>query len=203
MQLTAPLSLFPLPPFCPTAYLSLSCPLNAPNNILLMRPAVWFITAAFFGFAHAALWPNSSNYVVALQKAWNGKHWTADVQIKTSSAGVATVPLIIDSSISHMIVMSQSLCDLRVCEGCGYTPPITGTCLPVNPTPNAIAEDNLLVDMTTVALYVASGSAPIAFLNQSFPLSPSNFHLAVPSSSGNDPAKIIRGAQFWNGTAGR
>lgn len=168
-----------------------------------MLPALWFLIAALYSTAHAAAWPNSSNHVVALQKAWDGKHWTADVQVKTSSAGISTVPLIIDSSISHMIVMSQLLCDLRVCEGCSYTPPISGSCLPVNPTPNAVAEDNLLVDQATVALFVAPASAAIAFLNQSFPSSPSNFHLAVPSSSGGDQAKLMRGAQFWNGTAGR
>ena len=168
-----------------------------------MRLALLILTAALCSTAHATSWPNSSSLVVALQKAGNGKHWTVDVQVKTSSAGIVTVPLIIDSSIGHMIVLSQLLCDVHICEGCSYAPPTSGSCLPVNPTPSASGEDNLLVDMTTVALFVASASAPMSFLNQSFPISPTNFHLAVPSSSGSDQAKILRGAQFWNGTAGR
>jgi hypothetical protein len=157
--------------------------------------------AALFGMAHAIDWPNSSHTVIPLQKVWNGKHWTVDVQVKTSASGIVTVPLIIDSSIGHMIIMSQLLCDVRVCDGCGYVPPATGSCLPVNPTPSASAESSLFVDLTTVSLFVAAASAPIAFLNKSFPPSPSNFQLAVPDSG--DQTKILRGAAFWNGTAGR
>jgi hypothetical protein len=175
--------------------------LAAAQQLAVMSSVMLLFAAALFGMAHAIDWPNSSHTVIPLQKVWNGKHWTVDVQVKTSASGIVTVPLIIDSSIGHMIIMSQLLCDVRVCDGCGYVPPATGSCLPVNPAPSASAETSLFVDLTTVSLFVAAASAPIAFLNKSFPPSPSNFQLAVPDSG--DQTKILRGAAFWNGTAGR
>ncbi len=152
---------------------------------------------------HTLSWPGANNTVMPLRIVPNGKHWTVDVQIKTSGAGIATVPLIIDSSIGHSMIMSQILCDLRICDGCGYMPPATGTCLPVNPTPSATSDESLQVDGTVVSLPVASVAAPAAFFNTSFPVSPANFNLAVPSDQGYDRSKLMRSAAFWNGTAGR
>ena len=146
-----------------------------------MPLALWLLTTAFCCVVHALPWPGSNNTLLPLRISPNGKHWTVDVQVKTTSAGTATVPLIIDSSIGHTIIMSQKLCDLRVCDGCGYVPPATGTCLPANPTPSATGEESLQVDGTIVSLPVASSTAAAAFLNQSFPVSPSNFALAVPA----------------------
>ena len=161
------------------------------------------LTPVSYCIAQVAAWPHGNNTVVALSKALNGKHWTADVQIKTSSSDIAIVPLIIDSSISHMLIMSQLLCDLHVCDGCGYSPPTSGTCLPLNPTPSPTSSSELLVDGSTVALYSTSHTAAVAFLNHSFPSAASTFQVAVPADSDNDRPKIMRGASFWNGTAGR
>ena len=168
-----------------------------------MSPPLWLFVPVFFSIVHAVPWPNTNNTVVPLRMAPDGKHWTVDVQVKTSSSGTVIVPLIVDSSIGHAVIMSHSLCDLRICDGCGYTPPATGTCLPVNPTPAASGEESLLVDGTTVSLFVASASAPAAFLNSSFPVSPSSFALAVPGDNGGDRYKLQRSAAFWNGTGGR
>jgi hypothetical protein len=173
-----------------------------------MTAALWLLTLIFFGTAHAVDWPNASNYVVELQKAGNGKHWTVDVQLM-SSGSITVAPLIVDSSIGHSIIMSQLLCDIRVCPSCSYTPPppppppASSSCLPINPTPSATGLDTLLVDNAQVSLFVSPANAAAAFLNGTFPTSPSNFFLAVPGNSGDDLTKLQLGALFWNGTAGR